>query len=135
MSLTFAWTMSSAWMLFLDFCFGDGWASELYFRWLCPGIYFWVESRRDFTTQMTKATIAPNRMTGSASIKMGMVPDVSVTRVDESRIRQTPEARKVRPVLSRGFIRAMIQANAHTATPISGYTNSILRGMVPLAWP
>ena len=108
MLLTYAEALSSAWVLFRDFCFGDGLASELYFRGLWLGIYFWVESRRDFITQTTKATIAPNRMIGSASIKMGMLPDVSVTRVDESRIRQTPEARKVRPVLSRGFIRAMI---------------------------
>jgi hypothetical protein len=36
-------------------------------------------------------------MTGSASMKMGIVPDVSVTSVDDNRIRQMPDAKMTRP--------------------------------------
>jgi hypothetical protein len=36
--------------------------------------------------QVTKPMTAANRITGSASMKIGIVPDVSVTMVDENMI-------------------------------------------------
>jgi hypothetical protein len=42
---------------------------------------------------------------GSESMKMGIVPDVSVTIVDESNTRQIPDANIIKPVWSLGFIR------------------------------
>ena len=60
---------------------------------------------RDLTTQTIKPTIAANRITGSASMKMGIVPDVSVTIVDRSRTRQIPDASITKPFWSLFVIR------------------------------
>ena len=54
---------------------------------------------------MTNPAIANNRIMGSASMKMGIVPDVSVTIVDESNTRQIPDVNIIKPVWSLGFIR------------------------------
>ena len=43
---------------------------------------------------------ATNKMMGSASMKMGILPDVSVTSVDESSVRLHPQVRMIRPFWS-----------------------------------
>ena len=85
--------------------------------------------------QTTNPETAANRITGSASMKIGIVPDVSVTIVDENRTRQIPDANITKPVWSFSFIRPIIYANRQTAAPIRIYNSSILRGIVPPAFP
>ena len=62
---------------------------------------------RDLMTEITKPITAANRITGSASMNIGCLPDVSVTIVDESRTRQIPDAKMIRPVCSFCFLRAI----------------------------
>lgn len=52
---------------------------------------------QDLTMLTTHATTVARRITGSTSMKIGIVPDVSVTIVDDNRIRLIPEARITRP--------------------------------------
>ena len=47
--------------------------------------------------------IAAKRIMGSAIMKMGIVPCVSVTRVEKSMIRHIPEAKILSPVWSLCF--------------------------------
>ena len=90
---------------------------------------------RDLTTQMTNATIAANSITGSASIKIGFVPDVSVTIVEESNTSPIPDVRIIRPVLIFCFIRAIRYATRQTVALAIGYRSSTKRGIVPPAFP
>jgi hypothetical protein len=55
--------------------------------------------------QAANPTTAINRIMGSASMKMGIVPDVSVTIVDESNTRQIPDANITSPDWSLGLMR------------------------------
>ena len=50
--------------------------------------------------QTTNPLTAANKITGSASMKTGIVPDVSATIVDENRIRQIPDAKINKPAWS-----------------------------------
>ena len=90
---------------------------------------------RDLTMQVTKPMTAVNRITGSASMKIGIVPDVSVTIADENRIRPTPDERMLRPLCSLCFIRAIAYVIRQMTAPIKGYISRILRGIVPPAFP
>ena len=74
---------------------------------------------RDLTTQIAKPIIATNKTTGSASIKMGIVPDVRVTSDDRNRTRQTPDDKIINPDCSWGFMRAITLVIRQIATPIS----------------
>ena len=85
--------------------------------------------------QTTNPETAANRITGSASMKIGIVPDVSVTIVDENRTRQVPDVNITKPVWSFYFIRPTIYANRQADAPIRIYNSSIHRGIVPPAFP
>lgn len=85
--------------------------------------------------QVTKPMTATNRITGSASMKIGIVPDVSVTIADENRIRPIPDERMIRPLCSLCFIRAIAYVIRQMTVPIKGYISRILRGIVPPAFP
>lgn len=78
---------------------------------------------------------ATNKMMGSASMKMGILPDVSVTSVDESSVRLHPQVRMIRPFWSLCLMCAIPCAIKHTTRLKSGYKSKMLRGMVPLALP
>ena len=56
-------------------------------------LYFFLARTR----QTTNAIMAARRMTGSASMNTGIVPDVSVTRVEERITNPIPAARIIRP--------------------------------------
>ena len=86
-------------------------------------------------TLTTAPTTATNRITGSDSMKTGMVPAVSVTIVDANKTRQIPDVRITRPVCNLGFFRAITDAITQIEIPISKYKSNILRGMVPPALP
>ena len=62
---------------------------------------------RDFTKVIINPATAISRITGSASMKMGIVPEVSVTRVDESRIREMPDVKITKPAWNLSFFMAM----------------------------
>ena len=81
---------------------------------LPPPVYF-----RDFTKQTTKPTAAAKRITGSASIKTGIVPDVSVTIVEASRTRQIPDASITKPTCNFCILRPKRYAIRQTTAPIS----------------
>lgn len=85
--------------------------------------------------QTTKPIMAAKRITGSANIKMGIVPDVRVTIVDDRRTRQIPDARIINPVWTFGFLRPIKYAIRQTVAPIKIYKSSILRGIVPSETP
>jgi hypothetical protein len=59
---------------------------------------------RDLKMQTTNPLTAANKITGSASMKTGIVPDVSATIVDENRIRQIPDAKINKPAWSLCFL-------------------------------
>ena len=63
---------------------------------------------RDFTKVIINPATAISRITGSASIKIGIVPDVSVTIVDENKTRQIPDANIAKLVRMFCFIRPII---------------------------
>lgn len=62
---------------------------------------------RALTTQITEPIMAASRTTGSASIKTGILPCVSVTIVEKSRTREIPDAITTIPFLSTGLNLAM----------------------------
>ena len=62
---------------------------------------------RDFTKVIIKLATAMSRITGSASMKMGIVPAVRVTRVDESKIRERPDDKITKPARNLSFFMAM----------------------------
>ena len=67
-----------------------------------------VLSLRILMLQIMNAMIVSSNITGSASMKTGILPCVSETKVDDNRIRQIPDDRIVTPVFRICFIRAMM---------------------------
>jgi peptidyl-prolyl cis-trans isomerase D len=59
-------------------------------------------------TETTKPITVASRIMGSASMKIGIVPDVSITIVDKNRTRQMPVAKTTNPFSSFCFFRAII---------------------------
>ena len=90
---------------------------------------------RDLKTEIIDPTTAIRRITGSASMKIGVAPDVSVTKVDDSNIRQIPDIKIISPVWRRCFFWAITYAIKDIAALIMGYKSSRLRDIVPLAFP
>ena len=68
-------------------------------------------------------------------MKIGIVPKVSVTKLDESRIRPIPDTMITSPVWSLGHFRPIKNPNIQITATIRGYKSSILRDMVPPAFP
>jgi hypothetical protein len=56
----------------------------------------------------TKATIAASRITGSANMKTGIVPEVRVTNAEQRITREIPDTRISNPVWILGLFRAII---------------------------
>lgn len=54
--------------------------------------------------QVIKPMTAANRITGSASMKIGIVPDVSVTMVDEKMIDNTTFFNHICNLIYRSFL-------------------------------
>ena len=57
--------------------------------------------------QTMQATTAATSITGSASMKTGIFPAVSVTMVDKSTTKAMPETRMISPVCSLFFLLAI----------------------------
>ncbi len=74
-------------------------------------------------------------ITGSANMNNGIFPDVSVTIVDNSRIRDIPDDSMISPLLSLPFFLAIMNAESKMTAPIRGYNVRMERGIVPLAFP
>ena len=79
--------------------------------------------------------MAPSRIKGYASINTGIVPEVRVTIADESRTREIPDDKIIKPVWSFSFFRATKYNIRHTTASIKGYKSSMPRVIVPLAFP
>jgi hypothetical protein len=89
----------------------------------------------DLTKLIIKPIIATIRIIGSASINIGIVPDVNVTIVDENKTRQIPDAKIIKPFWSFCFICPIVYVIRQTTTPTSIYKSNTLRGIVPPAFP
>lgn len=76
-----------------------------------------------------------NRTTGSASINAGIVPEVRVTKVDRRTIKVTPVARIAIVFWSLGFTSVATKEIRPNAILHKRYKISILRGIVPPAFP
>ena len=74
-------------------------------------------------------TTAATRITGSANMKTGIFPVVSVTIVEHRRIRLIPDVRTTRPVSSLFAFLAISQKSKKTAAPAAGYNGSMLRAI------
>ena len=84
---------------------------------------------------ITAETKVINRTTGSASINAVIVPEVRVTKVDRRTIIETPDARIAIAFWSLGFTRVATKEIKPNAVLHRRYKISILRGIVPLAFP
>jgi hypothetical protein len=81
------------------------------------------------------ATIAANRITGSASINAGTFPAVSDTIAEQKITRHIPDDNITRAASNLFQNLAIRYEIPQIAAPINGYRSSIVRGIVPPAFP
>ena len=84
---------------------------------------------------MTKAATAPSRITGSASMKTGMVPDVRLTMLDENTTKAAPDARMTSALDILLIFKEITYETRQNATLTNGYRSNAVLDIEPLAFP
>ena len=82
---------------------------------------------------MTNAATAPSRITGSASMKIGMVPDVILTMLDEKTTKAAPQVRMTSALDSLFVFKEIKYDIRPNAALASGYSSNAILDIKPLA--
>ena len=84
---------------------------------------------------MINAATVPNRITGSASMNIGIVPDVRLTMLDEKTTRATPEVRMTSALDMLFIFKEIAYKTRQNAALAKGYRSNTILHIEPLAFP